>query len=190
MTDWSFAENNSVVNRYVKSLYEVAVSSHTEQEIYSQLSVIKNTILQIEGYEKFIKRVALISSEGLTFVRTLIEDLQLSMVMGNFLKLLWKNRRLILLLEVCDTYTKFVEKAHGERVFYVTYAKEFSKKDEKALLMNLSEMFGDNIRCLAKKDESLIGGITVQYRSKILDYSVKSKLKRLRNAIRGDNYEN
>lgn len=190
MTDWSFAENNSVVSRYVKSLYEVAVSSRKEQEIGSQLSAVKQAVVQIEDYEKVIKRISLISSEGLVFIRSLIENLKLSDLVGNFLKLLWKNKRLVLLLDVCDAYEAFMNETQGERVFYVTYAKKFSKTDEKRLLADLSEVFGDNIRCLATKDESLIDGITVQYRSKILDYSMKSKLERLRNAIRGDNYEN
>ena len=190
MADWSFIKSDSVVSRYVKSLYEVAVSSKKEKEICSQLSSVKEALAQIDNFESFIKKASLISSFGLKFIDELVKTLKLSAEVENFLKLLLKNRRFALISEICSCYEKYVSNVNGEKVFYVTYAKSFTKRDEAKLLDSLKGMFGSNVKCIAKKDESLIDGMTVQYRSKILDYSVKSRLERLHNAIRGDNYEN
>lgn len=190
MADWGFIKSDSVVSRYVKSLYEVAVSLKQEKEIYSQLLSIKEALAQIDDFENFIKKVSLISSLGMKFIKELVEVLKLSAEVENFLKLLLKNRRFALISDVCSCYEKYVSDVNGEKIFYVTYAKSFTKRDEARLQESLKEMFGSNVKCVAEKDESLIDGMTVQYRSKILDYSVKSRLERLHNAIRGDNYEN
>ncbi|MCR5225307.1 MAG: ATP synthase F1 subunit delta [Alphaproteobacteria bacterium] len=190
MTDWSFIKNDSVVSRYIKSLYEVAVSLGKEKEIAEQLAGIKRTISHIENFEKFIKKATLMHSFGMTFINDLVRTLKLCKEVENFLKLLLKNKRFTLLTDICSGYEKFVSEVNGEKVFHVTYAKSFTKSDEERLLRNLKWTFGENVKCVAKKDESLIDGMTVQYRSKILDYSVKSRLERLHSAIRGDNYEN
>ncbi len=190
MTDWSFIKTDSVINRYVKSLYEVAISSKKEKEISAQLISIRDAIAQIDDFESFIKKASLISSFGMSFIKQLVETLSLSTEIENFLKLLLKNKRFALIADICSCYEKYVSDVNGEKVFYVTYAKSFTKSDEIKLMHSLKEMFGANVKCIVEKDESLIDGITVRYRSKILDYSVKSRLERLHNAIRGDNYEN
>ena len=41
MSDWSFIKSDSVVNRYVKSLHEVAASLKKEEEVSAQLLSIK-----------------------------------------------------------------------------------------------------------------------------------------------------
>ncbi len=190
LTDWSFIKSDSVVNRYVKSLYEVAVSLKKEKEIEKQIASVKEAISQIENFDKFVKKAALVHSFGMSFIKDLVSTLKLSAEVENFLKLLLKNRRFTFIADICNGYEKFISEVNGEKVFHVTYAKSFTKSDEAKLLKNLKSMFGSNIKCIAEKDESLIDGMTVQYRSKILDYSVKSRLERLHSAIRGDNYEN
>jgi F0F1-type ATP synthase delta subunit len=78
----------------------------------------------------------------------------------------------------------------GKRMFYVTVTKNSSDLHVKKLKDNLQEVFGGSIECIMNEDQSLIGGLKIQYRSKILDYSVKSRLRRLHSAMRKENYGN
>ncbi|MDR1334432.1 MAG: ATP synthase F1 subunit delta [Holosporaceae bacterium] len=181
---------NSVVNRYVKALYEVSVSLKMEKQILDELKLIKESVSSIDGCEKYLKKISLMVERGKDFVIHLKNVLRLSQQLENFLLLLVKNERLSLLLKICDGYLSFIDKVKGKKFFLITYAGDFSENDRQRLMDNLHSIFGGEIEYVIREDSSLIGGIKVQFRSKILDYSVKSRLARLHRAIKGDVYEN
>jgi ATP synthase F1 delta subunit len=181
---------NSIVERYSKSLYDVSISLGIEKIVLKQLKSVKDCVLAIDNREKYLKRISLISELGEKFVSQLKDELKLSKEVGNFVALLAKNKRLPLIVDICDGYLSLVDRIEGKKVFYVAYATTFTKTDEKNLVDDLSKVFEGKIKCVTSKDPSLIGGLKVRFRSKILDYSVKSKLERLGRAIRGDGYEN
>ncbi|MDR1560887.1 MAG: ATP synthase F1 subunit delta, partial [Holosporaceae bacterium] len=133
---------------------------------------------------------SLIAQKGFLLIDKIKTELELSNEMVAFLNLLQKNKRLSLLIEICDSYASLVDRIKGKKSVYITYAKKLSKRDETKLVNNIRKIFKGQIECVTKKDESIIGSIKVQYRSKILDYSVKSRLTRLNNAIRKGHYEN
>ncbi|MDR0968857.1 MAG: ATP synthase F1 subunit delta [Holosporaceae bacterium] len=177
---------NSIVERYAKSLYEVAVSTGIEGAVLKQITSVRDCVSAVDNREKFLKKISLVPELGENFISQLKDDLKLLPEVGNFLALLLKNKRLPLIIEICDGYLAFVDKIEEKKTFYVSYATKFTKTDEKKLIASLSKVFDGDIKCVAKKDPSLIGGAKVRFRSKILDYSVKSKLERLHRAIRGD----
>ena len=54
-----------------------------------------------------------------------------------------------------------------------------------SLAVIMSEVFGMN-NVLPKKDDSLIDGLQIRYGSKVLDYSIRSKLERLKKSMKGE----
>ncbi|MDR0556033.1 MAG: ATP synthase F1 subunit delta [Holosporaceae bacterium] len=185
-----FTVGRSVINQYVKSLYDVSVSAGIEKTVLNQLKALRSCILSIKNYGKYLKRVSLITEQGERFIDILKTQLELSRETGNFLSLLLKNERFPLIVQICDAYFSFCSKANGERVFLVNYADNFTKSDERKLASLLKKIFGGKIRFVSRKDPELIGGISVQSGSKILDYSLRSRLSRLHCTIRGDKHEN
>ena len=73
-----------------------------------------------------------------------------------------------------------------KRIFYVTYAKDFSEKTRNELAQRLRELVGGTVEFVTRRDESLIDGLQIRYGSKILDYSAKSKLNRLKRSMCGE----
>ncbi|MDR0753263.1 MAG: ATP synthase F1 subunit delta [Holosporaceae bacterium] len=190
MADWGFRVENSIASKYAKSLYDVSVSMGIEKDVVGQLKILKDFILSIENYEKCLKKFSLISQYVEFFVPQVKDGLKLSKEVSNFLALLIKNKRLPLIIEICDVYFSLVNAIKGRKVFFVTHATDFSSLDKEHLTNALHKIFGGEIEYVSRRDPSLIGGIKIQFRSKILDYSVKSKLVRLQSAIRGSSYEN
>ena len=190
MTDWNFVVGNSVINRYVRSLYNIAAKSGSERKIAEEFSSIKSYILKIENYNKFLKRISLLADEGIKFVEFLKIKLNLSNYMGNFMDLLLRNKRIGMILDICSTYEAFLNQMDGKKFFHLTFAKGISDSLVKQFTEYLRGVFGEKVECLIKQDKSLIDGVKVQYRSRILDYSLKSRLKRLHCVIKGGDYEN
>ncbi len=178
-----------VVNRYVKSLYDVSIESNQESVFLKQIELLQKFLKDIPETDKFLKGHELLTYKGNAFIQNLIKELSLSVEIGNFLKLILKNKRFSLLPEICEKYLYYVGKRHGKKTFYVTYSKEFTSEDEKILVQNLGKVFKCDIKLVTRKDERLIDGLQIRHRSKVLDYSMKSKLLRLGNAMKGDDNE-
>lgn len=190
MAEWGFEAGNSVVDRYVRSLYEVALKTKKERRVAKELLLIKNAIVSTDRYKRLLRRVSFLSEDGVKFANFLKKNLKLSMEVSNFLNILLHNNRFGLIIEICDAYALYLDKLDGKKFFYLTLAKEQTKASMSDLLKNLKVVFGDKIECVARIDPAIKDGFKLQYRSKVLDYSLKSKLRRLRTAIRRDSYEN
>lgn len=175
---------SSVVDRYVKALYEVSVGR--EPEFMRQIRAVREAIESLDNREGTLRRFSLLVKDGEAFVDTLVSELELLPEIGNFLKLMLSNKRFSITLDVCAAFEKFCDRMNDKKVFYVTYAKDFSEKSRTQLAQYLQEMIGGTIEFVTQQDKSLIDGLQIRYGSKILDYSMKSKLDRLKKSIRGE----
>lgn len=190
MAEWGFEAGNALVDRYVTSLYEVAVKTKNEKQVAKELALIKSTITGMNEYKRLLKRISLLSEDCLKFVDFLKKSLKLSAEVSNFLSVLLHNNRFGMIVEMCDAYALYLDKLDGKKLFYLTLANEQTKTSMSDLLKNLKSVFGDKIECVTRIDPAIKDGFKLQYQSKVLDYSLKSKLRRLRTAIRRDSYEN
>jgi ATP synthase F1 delta subunit len=134
--------------------------------------------------------MSLLPDEGKEFIEFLKTNLELSVHVGNFLDLLLHNCRFDMILDICNAYSSLLDKVDGKKIFYITFAKKISTSIIDDFTKNLTDIFGGTVECVAREDPSLIDGVKIQYRSRVLDYSAKSRLKRLHGAIRRENYEN
>ena len=105
---------------------------------------------------------------------------------ANFLKVVLDNKRFSEILDICSAYEEFFDQMNGRKVFHVAYAKSFSKQTKAELSKRLQELFGGKVDFVACQDDSLIDGFQIRYGSKILDYSMKSKLDRLKRSMKGE----
>lgn len=176
--------NNVVVNRYVRALFEVSVGR--EADFLNQIKAVRVAIKSLKDGKKVLRRFSLMINEGEIFVNTLISELELFKEIGNFLKLILYNKRFTMILDFCEAFEKLYKKMNDSNVFYITYAKEFTERNRSELTQYLQELVDGNIEFIVRKDESLIGGLQIRYGAKLLDYSVKSKLDRLKKALKGE----
>lgn len=176
--------NDTVINRYVKALYEISVGR--ESEFLNQIKIVQKTLESLENCDEIFKRFSLLPKDGQALVSTLISELKLLPEVGNFLKLILSNKRFSEILDICKAYEKFYDLMNDRKVFYITYAKKFSHDTKAELSKHLQELFGGTIDFVARQDNSLIDGLQIRYGSKILDYSMKSKLERLRRSMKGE----
>ncbi|MBR1733976.1 MAG: ATP synthase F1 subunit delta [Alphaproteobacteria bacterium] len=190
MDEWGFVIENSVVNRYVKSIYDVAAKSKKEKEVGKQLTMVADSITGLSNFRKFLKKTAFFPQYGRFLVEFFKSNSNLLPEVSNLFDLLLENNRVNIIVDICRAYSAYLDKLDGKKLIYLTIANEPTKTQMNDLMKDLKDVFGSKIECITKVDPSLRDGFKLQHRSKVLDYSLKSKLKRLRNAIRSENYEN
>ena len=175
--------NSTVINRYVKAFYEV--SAGRESEFLKQIKMVREALESLEDRDEIFKRFSILPKDGQVLVDTLASELEMLPEISNFLKLVLSNKRFSEILDICEAYEKFYNQMNDKKVFYVTYAKNFSQNTKAELLKHLQELFGGTVDFVTHQDNSLIDGCQIRYGSKILDYSMKSKLDRLKRSMKG-----
>ena len=116
-------------------------------------------------------------------VATLLAPQEANETFGNFLGLLFENRRLSLLPEIAGLYDEL--RSEAERVVKATVTS--------AVILPLVEMgkiedalrrrFGRDVEIETAIDESLIGGAIIDAGDVVIDGSLKGKLGRLQAAL-------
>jgi F-type H+-transporting ATPase subunit delta len=134
--------------------------------------------------------MSLLPQEGERFIEFLKTNLKLSAHVVNFLDLLLHNERFGMIIDICDAYFSLLAKMSGKKFFLLTFAKKVPESIIEDFSLSLVDIFGGEVECIVNEDPSLIDGVKLQYRSRVLDYSLKSRLRRLHGAIRRENYEN
>jgi len=114
---------------------------------------------------------------------TLLSPDGASETFGNFLALLFDNRRLALLPEIAGLYEDL--RAEAERVVKarVTSATALGDGELEGIKAALKKRFGRDVQIETAIDASLIGGAVIDAGDVVIDGSLKGKLDRLQSAL-------
>ena len=102
---------------------------------------------------------------------------------GNFLGLLFDNRRLPLLPEIAGLYDELRFEAERVVKVRITSAAPMPEAEWETLKAALRRRFAREIEVETALDESLIGGAVIDAGDVVIDGSLKGKLERLQRAL-------
>jgi F-type H+-transporting ATPase subunit delta len=112
------------------------------------------------------------------------EKAELSQLTRDFLAVAARNRRLFAVPAMIEAYLAKLAERRGEVTAEVTAAQPLTEAQNTALADQLRRVVGGRVAVDLKIDPSLIGGMVVKIGSRMVDGSVRSKLQRLRLALR------
>jgi F-type H+-transporting ATPase subunit delta len=102
---------------------------------------------------------------------------------GNFLGLLFENRRLSLLPEIAGMFDELRFEAERVVKAKVTSAVALPAAELETITAALKKRFGRDVEVETAVDESLIGGAVIDAGDVVIDGSLKGKLGRLQAAL-------
>ena len=102
---------------------------------------------------------------------------------GNFLGLLFENRRLALLPEISGLYDALRFEAERVVKAKVTSAAALPAAELETIKAALRKRFGREVEVESAIDESLIGGAVIDAGDVVIDGSIRGKLGRLQSAL-------
>ena len=107
--------------------------------------------------------------------------------MFKFLKVIASNRRLNILKSVLYSFSNLVKSMNQELNVKVTSAVPLNEN----ILLKIKGIFSNKtkkqINIVSYVDKSIIGGIILQIGSNLIDASIKSKILKINNVIKGAN---
>lgn len=106
----------------------------------------------------------------------------------NFMNLLLKKKRLVLLSLVESDFELEIEKFEGALTAYVKSAVSLDEKSKKEMEKNLSRLFNRKVHVENEVQPDLLAGVVIQAGDTVMDNSLKSQLKNLK--LRFERYDN
>jgi F-type H+-transporting ATPase subunit delta len=164
--------------RYAQAAFDVAKEHGRLDEWERDLNRLTTTLGNPES-EEFFEHPAVATEDKQAALRSLVPGEQQQGVRNLLLMLLERNR-LQQLPQIVDVFHSMVLEDRGVAIANVTTAIELSP-DELALVRSkIQQMVGKELEITTHVDPEIIGGIVVRIGDMLLDGSVITQLKQLR----------
>lgn len=162
--------------RYARALFDLAVAKNSVDAIASELTAIAEA-----SATPALKGVFASPLVSAAQQKKVVGALKLSEITQKFLGVLVANRRLSLIAPIAEAFAALARAHRGEAMVEVISAAPLSPEKESALKQTLEKTTKQKITLTQKVDATLLGGIIIRQGSKLLDLSLKGKLRRLAN---------
>ena len=176
---------SGVAARYASALYDLADEQGVIDAVAGDLAALSKMIEGSADFQRFIKSPVISRSEQSKAIAAIADKAQLSPLAHKFLGLLAANRRLFALPGIIAGFRDILAERRGQATAQVTSAQPLSDAQTIALIDALKKSVGRSIDIVSKVDPSILGGLIVKVGSSMVDSSLKSKLQRLKLAMKG-----
>ena len=174
-----------LAGRYATALYELA-------EYDKQLDVVAGDLQQlgsmIEGsadLARLIKSPVISRDDQIKAMDALNDAAGFSVLTKNFVGVVAENRRLFAITSMIKAYQTLLAESRGEATAEVVSAKALSDAQLQAVEVALKKAIGSKVQIEQRVDETLLGGLVVRVGSRMVDNSLKTKLQKMRLAMKG-----
>ena len=184
--------STEVSRRYAKALFDIAKDNSLEQIMFKEVNNILEIIISEKKFKKLLESPVLSSKEQKLVIEGVFsvkdkKKIIVSNEMFKFLKVIASNRRLNILKSVLYSFSNLVKSMNQELNVKVTSAVPLNEN----ILLKIKGIFSNKtkkqINIVSYVDKSIIGGIILQIGSNLIDASIKSKILKINNVIKGAN---
>jgi F-type H+-transporting ATPase subunit delta len=177
---------SGLAGRYATALFDLADQQKELDAVAADLRRLAGMIAESADLQRLI-RSPVLSREALgAAMKALTERAEFTAMTGNFIGLVARNRRLFALPGMITGYLQLLAERRGEIRAEVTAAQEMSPEQVRAIDDQLKRAVGSKVAVEIRVDPAIIGGLVVKVGSRMVDFSLRSKLQRLQLAMRGN----
>ena len=176
--------NQEIVKRYSNALYSLALEKKKNSVIVKDLEKIKELSKKNQEFNKLFFSPLVSSIKQKEILNIVSTGLELDNITKNFLFLLSFNKRLMFLDKIYDYFINVLSKEKNVLNVDIILPKKISKKEINEIQNKLKLKIKDKIKLNFLEDENIISGFIIKLGSRMIDYSIKSKLDKIRDSIR------
>jgi len=170
-------------SEYAKALFILSLEQNRLEEYADCLKEIKAVLEENEEYIEYLYSPAEPLSSRLASIDKAFGSAAEHIL--SFLKLVCENGRIRELLSFIDDFF-ILKKIHENNLTVnVTSAVALSDSQKQRLETKLSSSYNKDITAIYTVDDSLIGGMRIEFDDKVLDGSIVKKLSTIKGAMNG-----
>ena len=175
---------DEVVQRYVKALHSLSLEQNKDIKIKNDLSLIGTLIEKNKEFKKIIFSPLVTPKKHQEILKLISKTLKMDQITENFLFLLAFNKRLILLEKILEFYNEISSKRKDMIDIDIILPNKISKQDISSIQNKLKSEVKKKTKIKFIQDKNIISGFVVKLGSTMIDFSMKSKLDKIINALK------
>jgi F-type H+-transporting ATPase subunit delta len=174
-----------LAGRYAVALFELAEDRDALDAVAADLGNLRSLLDDSADLRRLIRSPVLSREEQGRALVALGERAGFGPLTQQFLGLLAHKRRLFVLPEIIAAYLAMLGEHKGEVSAELTSAVALSEEQVAAVRQQLTAAVGQTVTLATAVDPGLLGGLVVRVGSRMIDASLRTKLRRLELAMKG-----
>lgn len=174
------------VSRYASAFLDVVSDAKLDTAaIDQQLNDFLATWQGSSELREFFVNPSIPAAQKVAILDKLNAKLGMMKELRNLIAVLINNGRIGQVAEVAAAYRALLQQKMGIKPAEIVTARELSKEEREALVVEVGKLAGARIEASFKQDKSILGGTVVRIGSTVYDGSVRGRLERLREELAG-----
>jgi len=175
----------SLAGRYASALFDLARDQRQIDSVARSLEALSQALVDSKDFAELVESPLVSRSEANKAFSAIAPQLNIDPITANFLGVLAKNGRKNQLRLVVKAFRRLAAEHRGETVADVVTARPLNDDQHSQLKQQLRTRAGRDVNIDAQVDPSILGGIVVKLGSQRIDASIRTKLNRLAQAMKG-----
>jgi F-type H+-transporting ATPase subunit delta len=175
----------SLAGRYASALFDLARDQRQIESVGNSLDALGQALLDSRDFAELVSSPLVSRDEAGKAFAALAPQLGLDPITANFLGVLARNGRKKELRNVISAFRRLAAEHRGEVTAEVVTSRPLNDDQVAALKAQLRARAGGDVAIDASVDPTILGGIIVKLGSQQIDASIRTKLNRLAQAMKG-----
>ena len=175
----------SLAGRYASALFDLARDQRQIEAVGKSLDALNQALADSKDFNELIASPLVSREEAGKAFAALAPQLGLDPITTNFVGVLARNGRKGQLRNVIRAFRRLSAEHRGETTADVITARPLNDDQLAQLRQQLRARAGRDVNIDATVDPNILGGIVVKLGSQQIDASIRTKLNRLAQAMKG-----
>jgi F-type H+-transporting ATPase subunit delta len=175
----------SLAGRYASALFNLARDEKQIDAVSRSLDSLNQALADSREFDQLVTSPLVDRDEAGKAFAAIASELKVDPLTANFLGVLARNGRKGELAQVIRFFRRLAAEHRGETTAEVVSAHALSDSQIAALKSQLKARAGRDVIIDAQTDPTILGGLIVKLGSEMIDASLKTKLNRLAQVMKG-----
>lgn len=174
-----------VADRYAGAVYDMASEANVIDAVAEDLRGLNNLLSESKDLRRLVQSPLIDRADQTKAMLAVLDQAGVNDLTRRFVGVVGQHRRLSGLTEIIAGFLAILARKRGEETVHVTSAVPLNEEQQEALNASLREGVGSKIVVETKVDPDLIGGLIIRVGSRMIDSSIRTKLQKMRLAMKG-----
>ena len=170
---------------YAKALYESASTDEVMALILRDVEMLKSIDFAKMSETSYFSSPIVENKIKISLIEAVSKKLDLCLQTQNFIKLLIENEKFKILDLVLNDFQELYNQKHNIAEVVVETVKELSDEQNALLSAKLANVFNKQIKINYALKPEILGGLVIKNGTTLIDLSLKNKLKKLEQLMKG-----
>jgi F-type H+-transporting ATPase subunit delta len=175
---------SGMAGRYATALFELAREERAIDAVKADLDRFDALLAESPDLARLVRSPVFSAEQQAKALNAVLEAAGIVGLAAKFLNVLAANRRLFAIGTIIRDFRKLVAHHKGEVIADVTLAEQPSDAQLTAIKDALHAVTSRDVRVEVKVEPAIIGGLIVKLGSRMVDSSLRTKLRSLKHAMK------